>query len=71
MCNCVKLIQDQLEKEGSNTMLDIPILYNFKTGISRSDKVKIATKKRDINKREPAKSFFGQFCPFCGKKYPE
>ena len=71
MCDCAKLIQDELEKNGSNTMLDIPILFNFEKGTSRTDKVKIVTTKRDSRKREKAKSFFATFCPFCGEKYPE
>jgi spore coat polysaccharide biosynthesis protein SpsF (cytidylyltransferase family) len=70
MCNCIADMQKALEESGKNTMLDIPIVIDRKTGAMKADKVMIATCKRDNNKREKPIKLFPSHCPFCGELYP-
>ena len=73
MCNCIKEVNEQLEKSGKNTILDIPVLCTrdgTKADLS-ANRVRVATKKRDDSKRQKAIPVIGAYCPFCGKAYNE
>ena len=69
MCNCIAEIQEALEKSGKNTMLDIPISFDPRTGVMHANKVTIAVCKRDNSKREKPIRLFPSHCPFCGELY--
>lgn len=69
MCNCHLLVDQQLEEKGSNTRLDIPLVFH--QGQVSTHIVSITTCKRDIKKREKPIKVFATYCPFCGEKYPK
>jgi hypothetical protein len=69
MCNCMKRINKDLERDKVNTRIVIPIMFNFKAGVHVEPKAIIATEKADTTNREKAKKFFASYCPFCGVKY--
>ncbi len=72
MCDCIKLTNGALQKEGCNTKLEIPLLLSpGLDDISQSQRVIISTVKADSKKRDRPMRLFASFCPFCGKKYPE
>ena len=71
MCDCIERVNNQLEKSGKNTVLDIPVLWTrdgAKIDLS-NNRVRIATIKRDASKRQKAIPVTGVYCPFCGKEY--
>jgi hypothetical protein len=72
MCDCIDKINEALEKQGTNTMLDIPIMLN-RTGsdnvLASAKRVKIMTCKRDSSNRKKPMQMFASYCPFCGEKY--
>jgi hypothetical protein len=71
MCDCIKRIQDSLQKDtASNTLLDIGIRINLQTGEELPNRAKIATCKKESKNRQKALYFTATFCPFCGEKYP-
>jgi hypothetical protein len=71
MCDCISLIQEELEGNGSNTMLDIPFTISIKTGKAKPPRVMVATCKRDSKKRGAAMKLLATHCPFCGIPYEE
>ena len=71
MCKCIEQFNDELEKMGENTRIDVPLLINFKTGKATADKCKIATIKIDSKKRKRMVTLMAAFCPMCGKEYTE
>jgi hypothetical protein len=71
MCDCIQRIQEELEGNGSNTMLDIPLVIFTKTMEIKPSRVIVATRKRDSKKRGNAMKLFATYCPFCGIPYDE
>ena len=71
MCNCINLVNDNLEKQTDNTKLDIPIVFNQATNELKADMACVATTKRDDHSRKRAARLFAAYCPFCGEKYPD
>jgi len=67
MCNCIKAVDDALAN--TNTMLDIPLMIDFKTGKEKPPRMMIAVCKRDPKKREKAMLMPANYCPCCGEKY--
>lgn len=70
-CNCVKLVNEALEREEANTVLDIPMSINLSTGKMGPQRMVIATVKSNSKKRGQKKTLFATYCPVCGKKYNE
>lgn len=67
MCNCI--IEAEKALKDTNTILDVPILFNQKSGQLSANRLTIATAKRNPKKREKPSRIFASYCPFCGKKY--
>lgn len=67
-CSCIKKCNEQLEKQGSNTRIDSPIMVNFNTGKSVAPKCMIAARKVGNGKKRMT-SLICAYCPICGKKY--
>ena len=67
MCNCIEEVNKALVDKGMNTELEIPISFSPK-GLY-ANRVLIATKKADKNKREKPIHVTPSFCPFCGEEY--
>ncbi len=69
MCNCIGVLSDALEV--TNTLIDVPIRVDLRTGEQFRDRIAVPTVKRDPKKREKAVPIFANFCPFCGEKYAD
>ena len=72
MCDCIEKINEALEKQGTNTMLDIPIVLNrvdTENVLESAARVKVTTCKRDSSSRKQPMQMFASYCPFCGEKY--
>jgi hypothetical protein len=71
MCDCIEKINKALDEQGTNTMLNIPIILNRNADnvLSSAARVKIVTYKRDDSIRKGPFSMFASYCPFCGEKY--
>ena len=71
MCNCIEETNKSLKEEHAewNTMLNIPISFNYHTGQMHTLKVIISTMKLDDKKRQKPITLFASYCPFCGEKY--
>lgn len=67
-CRCFEQAQKALKPY--NTELVTHFLMNFKTGKSRMSHPSVVTAKLNSKSRQPAKTVFCTYCPFCGKKYP-
>ena len=63
MCECVKKMNEALDKKELNTVIDAPLF------ISGPDRVTIATAKKDPRKRGKPVSVHSSYCPFCGEKH--
>lgn len=70
MCNCIEKVNKLLEESGTNTALDIPVTFSFEAkNTLKANRVRVATKKRESQKRGQPKAVLATFCPFCGKEY--
>jgi len=71
MCNCIEEINKKLEEMSpdNNTKLDIPFTWSTSGSISRVDRVRIVTCKRDDKIRKKPISIQPAYCPFCGLVY--
>ena len=54
-----------------NTVLNIPISFNYHTGELHTSRVIVSTMKLDEKKRIKPISLFASYCPFCGEKYEQ
>lgn len=70
MCECITQTNEALEKQGLNTMINTPIMWN-KKGIVETPRVLIETVKRDPSKREKPINLLAAYCPFCGQPYEQ
>lgn len=68
-CKCIYRFNEKLEKMGSNTRIDVPLLFNPSTGLDSQPRCKIVVCKADSKKRERARTVLASYCPICGKKY--
>lgn len=68
MCECIDAINEALAEH--NTVLDVPLRIDLKTGAARRDRVEIATARLQPKKNVPRHCMIAQFCPFCGVEYP-
>ena len=68
-CKCIDLFNKKLEDTGSNTRIDVPLLFNLHTGKTNPPRCAIVTCKNDPRKRERMKTLLATCCPICGKKY--
>lgn len=63
MCNCITQMPDQLRK--FNLALDLPLMVNG----GQSQRMIIATRKINSQKRGKVPLLFATHCPFCGEEY--
>ena len=68
-CNCIKMVQEELKRSGSNTRLDVPFGINLKTGKMDPPMAALAVVKAESKSRERAATIFATYCPFCGTLY--
>lgn len=70
MCNCIQEIDEKLKQMSpdNNTKLDIPFTWSS-NGISKIDRVRIMTRKRDDKVKKKPVSIQPAYCPFCGIAY--
>lgn len=65
-CDCIRLTNEALEREGHNAELDTEMEFNFQTKTAR------LVMKLPLRKREPRGKklplVLAAYCPICGKK---
>ena len=67
MCDCIEIINRQLEERGHNTELDITFSI---TDENEPARVVIATSVKTPKRGARPTSIRANYCPFCGEKYP-
>ena len=66
-CTCIDDVNEMLEKE--NTVLDIGLRIDLKTGKTLPPRPEIYSRKIDPKKRGKASRIIATCCPFCGHKF--
>lgn len=70
-CTCIEQCNTQLEEQGENTAIDVPLRINFCSGKSYPPQCCIAVVKRDPKNRKKPITLLAAYCPMCGRKYED
>lgn len=67
MCNCIEMLDKQLDDPARNTLLDTAL--NISNPLMPPVMMKIAVVKRDTRRRTKPVNLLATYCPVCGEKY--
>lgn len=68
-CRCIQQCNAELARINSNTRIDVPFQFDFKTGKPLPPRMFVAVCKADEKRRTKPTPIAAAYCPVCGRKY--